>query len=382
LRLIKKEIMKLLICTQKVDINDDLLGFFHSWIAEFAKNCEQVTVICLYKGEHDLPDNVRVLSLGKEHSTQNTKHAIFNAQQKKSCCMLNIACFVSRVKYFFCFYKYIWQERKDYDSVFVHMNQIYVLLGGLFWRMRMKKIGLWHAHGHVPRGLRIAEKFVDNIFTSTASGCRMDSKKIKIVGQGIDINKFTQHATRNTQQKFNLITIGRISPIKDIGTLIKAVNIFVKKGINVKLDIVGQIGLSGQDEYYKSLLKLVKEKKLENNINFAGAIANKNIVEYLQNADIFVSASQTGSLDKTFLEAMACGLPVIGCNEALFSILGDYKKDLFYKSSDYKELSKRIEFVINLSEDNYAKISCNLRKAVVAEHGLENFIKKIFAILK
>ena len=58
--------MKILICTQKVDLNDDILGFFHSWIAEFAKQCEKVTVICLYKGEYDLPGNVKVLSLGKE----------------------------------------------------------------------------------------------------------------------------------------------------------------------------------------------------------------------------------------------------------------------------------------------------------------------------
>ena len=58
--------MKLLIITQKVDINDDLLGFFHGWIAEFVRQCEQVTVICLQKGEYDLPRNVRVLSLGKE----------------------------------------------------------------------------------------------------------------------------------------------------------------------------------------------------------------------------------------------------------------------------------------------------------------------------
>ena len=39
--------MKILIITQKVDQNDDVLGFFHGWIAEFAKHCEQVTVYFL-----------------------------------------------------------------------------------------------------------------------------------------------------------------------------------------------------------------------------------------------------------------------------------------------------------------------------------------------
>ena len=46
--------MKLLIITQKVDINDDNLGFFHDWIKEFARQVENVIVICLQKGEYKL----------------------------------------------------------------------------------------------------------------------------------------------------------------------------------------------------------------------------------------------------------------------------------------------------------------------------------------
>ncbi|MCK4539857.1 glycosyltransferase family 4 protein [Candidatus Parcubacteria bacterium] len=368
--------MKLLICTQKVDINDDLLGFFHSWIAEFAKNCEQVTVVCLYKGEYDLPENVDVLSLGKEKRNQES-----GIRNKGIAQLLN--CLIVKLLYFFNFYKYIWHERKNYDSVFVHMNSVYVLLGGLFWRMWRKKIGLWYAHGYVPWELRVAEKFVDNIFTSTASGCRMKSDKIRIVGQGIDFNKFQINSKFKIQNsKFNLITIGRISPVKDIGILIKAVDVLVKKGINVKLDIIGKAGLVEQREYYKFLQELVKEKKLENNINFAGAVPNKNIAKHLQEADIFVSASQTGSLDKTFLEAMACGLPVIGCNEALLAVLGDYEKDLFYAIGDFNGLSERIKGVVDLSGDDYVRMGDDLRKVVVDRHGLENFIKKIMAILK
>ena len=55
--------MRLLILTQKVDQNDDILGFFHGWIREFSKNFETITVISLGVGEYNLPANVRVLSL-------------------------------------------------------------------------------------------------------------------------------------------------------------------------------------------------------------------------------------------------------------------------------------------------------------------------------
>ena len=55
--------MRLLICTQAVDVNDPILGFFVRWIEEFAKHCEKVTVICLRKGEYTLPQNVHVHAL-------------------------------------------------------------------------------------------------------------------------------------------------------------------------------------------------------------------------------------------------------------------------------------------------------------------------------
>src|SRR3989344_232174 len=113
--------MRLLIVTQKVDKKDPILGFFHRWIEEFAKNFEKVTVVCLEKGEYNLPTNVKVLSLGKEERR-------------------------SKAEYISRFYRYIWQERKNYDAVFVHMNQEYVLLGWKFWKLWGKKIFLWRNH--------------------------------------------------------------------------------------------------------------------------------------------------------------------------------------------------------------------------------------------
>ena len=65
--------MKLLIITQKVNREDSVLGFFHSWIREFATHFEKVTVICLEKGTYDLPQNVAVLSLGKEGQRSKVK---------------------------------------------------------------------------------------------------------------------------------------------------------------------------------------------------------------------------------------------------------------------------------------------------------------------
>ena len=344
--------MKLLLITQKVDKNDGVLGFFHRWIQEFAKSAEQVTVICLYKGTYDLPENVTVLSLGKEEG-------------------------VSRLTYLRRFYTYIWRERKNYDNVFVHMNQVYVILGGVLWRMLGKKIGLWYAHGFVSVSLKIAEKIAHDIFTSTKSGFRLKSKKVNIVGQGIDTDFFNlKKGAKN--KKFEIISVGRISPVKDYETLINAIEILSDEDVNVT--IIGDTGLVGQEGYFIRLKKIVEEKKLKDKIHFVGGIPNSDIVGYLQRSDLFVNTSHTGSLDKAILEAMSVGTPVLTCNEALIGVLGKHEDDLMFPKKNPKVLAEKIIYMRNM--EDRSRLGKSLRKIVEENHNITNFVSKISNIIK
>ena len=76
--------MKLLIITQKVDIEDDNLGFFHRWLEKFAEKVEKLYVICLWEGKHSLPENVKVYSLGKEKGYSKLRQ-FFRFQKFQSC---------------------------------------------------------------------------------------------------------------------------------------------------------------------------------------------------------------------------------------------------------------------------------------------------------
>ncbi|MFA4941735.1 MAG: glycosyltransferase family 4 protein [Patescibacteria group bacterium] len=348
--------MRLLILTQKVDANDDVLGFMHGWIAEFAKNYELVTAICLEKGEANLPDNVKVLSLGKEAGC-------------------------SKIKYIYNFYRYIWSERKNYDKIFVHMNQEYILLGGIFWKFWRKRIGLWYAHGSIPFSLRIAEKMSDIIFTSTQSGFRLKSGKKRVVGQGIDISKFKPSLKHHNNDFFNIVTVGRISPVKDYETLIRAIEILAKENLKIKANIIGGAGRKSQEEYLESLKRMVSRKGLSGIIKFLGSIPNKDIVDYLQFSDLFANMSYTGSLDKAILEAMACGLPILTCNEALEEVLANYRETLMYKKSAHQELSEKIRFLIKMPKEKRRNTGDDLRSIVVNNHSLKGLIKKISDLL-
>lgn len=333
--------MKLLIFTQKVDINDPILGFFHRWILEFSKHFEEISIVCLYKGKYDLPENVKVYSLGKEEGK-------------------------SKLTYIYRFYKYIFTIK--YDSVFIHMNQIYVILGGLFWRLMGKKIGFWYAHGHVPFSLRIAENLVNNIFTSTESGFRLKSKKVNVVGQGIDTDLFS--LKKDSENKnFEIISVGRISPVKDYGTLINALKFLDNKNINVT--VIGDAGTVAQEKYFSYL-----KKSAENlNVKFVGGIPNNEIVEYLQESDLFINTSHTGSLDKAVLEAMSVGLPVLTCNEALIDVLREYKDKLMFPKENPEILAEKIRYIMNIEDRN--ELGKSLRNIVVLNHNVTTFIEKI-----
>ncbi len=284
--------MKLLVITQKVDLNDSNLGFFHRWLEEFAKHCEKLTVICLEKGEYDLPQNVKVLSLGKEGG-------------------------VNKLNYLWRFYKYIWQERKNYDGVFVHMNPEYCILGGIFWRLWRKKIMLWYMHKAVNLRLRLGVLFADKIFTASRESFRLSSKKVEVVGHGIPVDVFVDQPENVPTEQLCLLAVGRNSPSKDFDTAIKAVQeLNNNKNLSpIKFDIESSRKFNEMPEIY-------------------------------HNYHILIHTSRTGSMDKVVLEALASGRIVITSSEAFAGLAKD---ELVYafKAGDYQELAKTIEKIYN-----------------------------------
>lgn len=351
----------ILIITQKIDNHDDLLGFFHAWTEEFSRHCSRVVVICLQKGEVALPSNVEVLSLGKESLSQGKR--------------------LKKLSYLIKFYSYIWNRRNDYDAVFVHMNIEYVILGGIFWRLWGKKIGLWYAHGGVSWRLRLAEKLAQIIFTSTPSGFRLPSKKLHVVGQGIDTNKFVPAVERNKEGIFKLIMVGRISPVKRHEEAILALTRLKNVISPFKLQIIGVPALASDERYLTKIKALVEVGQLTDSVGFVGAVANKDLVGYLQQADLLLNPSQTGSLDKVMPEAMACGVPIVTSNEAIKSVLPNDFERFFFTPGNIDELKDKIKYFYQLKgSDQIFALGDRLRRVVMLDHSLSGLIKKIISL--
>lgn len=348
--------MKILIITQTIDERDPVLGFMCGWIAEFAKHCERVTAIGLSVGEHRLPANVRVLSLGKPSPA-------------------HVSGALDRLRYAIRSLRYIVMNHREYDAVFVHMNPEYIVLGGVPWKFFGKKVGLWFAHKSTPFSLRLALPFCDVVFTSTESGFRIPTNKLRIVGQGIDTERFAfVPRVRDAGEPLRIVMVARISPIKDLETLIRS----LVHAPSATLEIVGAPAIAGDEKYLSRLKDLAEKTGVSERITFAGAVSNAKIGEHLSRAHLFVNTSRTGSFDKAVGEAMATGLPVLTSNEAFREVFPPARaNDLLFPPGDDAALGKGIGRIAALSHGEYAALGHEMRSAILGEHALERFVGKI-----
>lgn len=343
--------MKLLILTQKVDKNDDVLGFFHTWLTAFAAHHEQVTVIALGVGEYDLPKNVHVFSLGKEIGA-------------------------SRVQYLLNFYRYIFRERANYDSVFVHMNDIYVRLGGIFWRMTAKTIYLWRNHPKGDWTTHLAVLLAHTTYAVSRYSYVNEKfpERVTLMPAGIDTDLFVNDE-KTTRASRSVLFFGRLSPVKHVDRFLEAILELKKSNVSCEVYVVGNPHNPGDKAYTETLHRFVVDNGLSDTVTFLPAIPNHEAPELYRKYDIYVNTTTTGSFDKTILEAMSSGMLVVTSNQ---SFKGEIPDMFIAKDGDTADLAHTIKEALSLLPDMRNNYQTLLRKYVITHHSLKGLIGRMF----
>ncbi len=343
--------MKLLIITQTLDKNDPILGFFHRWVEEFARQCERVHVMALNVGEYALPENVTVHPLGKSEGK-------------------------GRLTQLARLWRISWRVRRDYDAVFAHMNPEYVLYGWLLWRALGKRIGLWYTHGKVSWRLHLAVSVAHVVLTASPESCRIDSHKRHIVGHGIDTDVLTVRTRNPSDEVFRIVSISRITPSKQLELLIDAVESLTLER-PLLLHFIGAPA-TPQDEIYAQRLRARAAKSPV--VGYEGGVPHEDVAAWLGHADVFVNLSTTGSVDKAVLEAMARGVPVVTTNNA-FDELFENVGILHIVDANPREIAQEITSIAELPYDVRMQQAQNLHKAIATQFGLPETVARISATL-
>ena len=129
---------------------------------------------------------------------------------------------------------------------------------------------------------------------------------IPIIGNGVDIKRFKPVEKKEKTDLIRIISVGTLYWIKNQEMIIRAVCALKEKRENVELLLLGE------GDNRAKLEKIVEEHHAKSYI-FMPGIRN-NVEDYLNESDIYVSASKTEGLPLSILEAMASGLPVVATN--------------------------------------------------------------------
>ena len=155
------------------------------------------------------------------------------------------------------------------------------------------------------------------------------------------------------------------------------------KGVkDMMVEVYGRVGLPEHQGYLDSLIEFVHNADLEDCVKFQGELSYEFVDEVLNEADLFINMSGTGSIDKAVLEAAAAGLLVISANEAFAGPLAKISPLFVVQRNEPEKLAEKILAVKSLSLSRKQVLREQLRLWVKKEHALENLVKKIIAEFK
>ena len=141
-------------------------------------------------------------------------------------------------------------------------------------------------------------------------------EKIVVVPNGVDIEKFIPVEKQRAREELGLpankkiiVSVGGLVERKGFHRIISALPCIKKSIPNIIYVIVG--GCSVEGNYKPVLQELVEKLKLREHVVFAGPQPHEKLFKWLCAADVFSLATSNEGWANVFLEAMACGLPIV-----------------------------------------------------------------------
>ncbi len=149
--------------------------------------------------------------------------------------------------------------------------------------------------------------FQDNQRLQRVLGARED--QLRVIANGIDLQRFANIPARAPDAQPAIALIGRVVPIKDVKTYIRAAKHLASRVAGLKAYIIGP--QDEDEDYARECHALVEALGLEAIVEFTGAV---DVVAYLGKIDVVVLTSLSESQPLVVLEAGAAGLPFVATN--------------------------------------------------------------------
>lgn len=131
-----------------------------------------------------------------------------------------------------------------------------------------------------------------------------------VIHNGIDLGSWAglsmrglAHAPKRPDEPFTVTSLARLSPEKDLGTLLKAMSMVIVTFPRAR------VWLAGTGELESELKALARTLGIGHAVRFLGLVSDVRPI--LAATDVFVLSSTTEGLPMSLLEALAAGVPVV-----------------------------------------------------------------------
>lgn len=165
-----------------------------------------------------------------------------------------------------------------------------------------------------------------------------------------------------------IVSVGRLAPVKDHKTLIKAFSLVLQKNNEFNLVILGC------GELENELNDLIVELNLQNKVFLLGF--KDNPYNYMKKCDLYVMSSINEGFPHTLVEAMHLKIPVIStnCKTGPKDILKNNRYGYLVPVSDYEAMAKKIDKLINSEKRLNKKVNSAYKRTL--EYKADKIIKK------
>jgi len=173
----------------------------------------------------------------------------------------------------------------------------------------------------------------------------LEKGKYSLICNGANQNIFYPIECKGIHKKVRFITTGSFRNKDMIDPVIKALDLLEEKGYDFELNLLGPIKVENKES-------ILAKKYVVNSQSKDQHI----IAEALRNSDVFIYSHLNPPCPNSVIEAVSCGLPVVGFDSGAMTEICHFNKELFayvsedvfqvYEDFDYKKLAEKLELSI------------------------------------
>lgn len=172
-----------------------------------------------------------------------------------------------------------------------------------------------------------------------------------------------------SEKRYGLVYVGRLTKVKNLEALLRAV-----EQLGISIAIVG-----GENEYFSDLMRQFGD--LDGRVHLLGRMKNEALPAIINQARAFALCSFSEGHPRALIEAMACGMPVIGTNVHGIGSLIAHEATGYLCDTDAESIARAVDAVLS-NPALMEKLGANARKFALANYALDAIVQREYDVIR